>query len=367
MLKTLIYLSLLSMYLFGTSMQTLSWKNGETFLNFLDNNSLPSTLYYDLDDREKILTEEIFAGIDYQVLVNEDNQTQQVLIPLGEELQIHIYKTSNDYELKIIPIIYQTKTKTDYVTVLTSPYKDIIDTTSNPELARAFLSAYGKSINFKKDIRFGDIIVIHYEQKYRLNDLHSTPTILAALSETNRAKKYIFNFQDGYYDEKGKELDKYFMVEPCKYKRISDGFTHKRWHPIRKKYRPHLGVDYAARTGTPVNAAASGRITFIGNKGGYGKTIEIKHQNGYKTLYAHLNRYANVKKGQYVKKNKRIGYVGSTGLSTGPHLHFGLYKHNRAINPYKVIEKTKIKITAKYKSAFRQKVKTYKSTLDQYL
>lgn len=124
------------------------------------------------------------------------------------------------------------------------------------------------------------------------------------------------------------------------YKRISSQFTKKRWHPVLKRYRAHLGTDFAAPRGRKIYAAGDGKVEFIGRRGGYGKTIIIRHPNGYKTLYAHQNKFrAGIKRGRYVKRGEHIGYVGSTGLSSGPHLHLGVYKNGRAVNPLKIIKK----------------------------
>ena len=146
---------------------------------------------------------------------------------------------------------------------------------------------------------------------------------------------------DKYYDEKGTGFTKsYFFQIPVTFQRISSEFTNKRWHPVLKRYRAHLGTDFAAPTGRNIYAAGDGKIEFLGTKGGYGKTTIINHGNGYKTLYAHQNAFAKgVNQGRNIKKGEHIGYVGNTGLSSGPHLHLGLYKNNVAINPMGVINK----------------------------
>ena len=176
----------------------------------------------------------------------------------------------------------------------------------------------------------------------------------------------MFSYNKGrFYDAKGKEVEGFFLAKPVNYHRISDRFTYKRWHPILKRYRAHLGIDYAARRGTPIRAAGNGKIIQLGRKGGYGKTITIKHDNGYKTLYAHMKGYRKgMKRGKWVKKGQTIGYVGSTGMSTGPHLHFGLYKNNRAINPNSVVKVTKSKLSGKKRTEFFTYIKKYKDDIE---
>ena len=132
-----------------------------------------------------------------------------------------------------------------------------------------------------------------------------------------------------------------------------------------KRYRAHLGVDFAAPTGRKVFATADGRIVHKGRKGGYGKTIIVRHNNGLKSLYGHLNSYSgNIKVGSWVKQGTFIGRVGSTGLSSGPHLHFGLYKNGKAVNPLSIISVTKTKLTGEKRENFMKVAHTLKKELD---
>jgi murein DD-endopeptidase MepM/ murein hydrolase activator NlpD len=178
---------------------------------------------------------------------------------------------------------------------------------------------------------------------------------------------YIFQNPDDkrYYNDEGKSLTSFLLKVPLSYSRISSRFTTKRWHPVLKRYRAHLGVDFAAPTGRKVFATADGRIIHKGRKGGYGKAIIIRHNNGLKSLYGHLNSYSNkIKVGSWVKQGTFIGRVGSTGLSSGPHLHFGLYKNGRAVNPLKIISVTKTKLSGDKMANFMKVAHTLKKDLD---
>ena len=131
-------------------------------------------------------------------------------------------------------------------------------------------------------------------------------------------------------------LTREFLKSPLRYSRISSRFSRKRFHPVLRIYRPHLGIDYAAPTGTPVEATSNGKIIFIGWRGGYGKCIIIRHNHIYTSFYGHLSRFARgMKRGKKVKQGQVIGYVGSTGLATGPHLDYRLKKRGKFINPLK--------------------------------
>ncbi len=349
----------------AASLKVENWGKGETFLTFLEKNKLPLSIYYNLEPEDQKITTDIMSGVKYQMLMSDDGQIEQVLIPIGEELQLHIIKEKDTYKLTNTPISYQENERVLTVEIKSSPYQDIIDKTNNYLLAHEFIQAFKNSVNFKR-LRKGDRVVIFYKKRVRLGRQFGAPKIEAAMVEVRGHKNYVFSYNKGrFYDDKGKEVEGFFLAKPVNYRRISDGFTYKRWHPILKRYRAHLGIDYAARSGTPVRAAGNGKIIKIGRRGGYGKTITIKHDNGYKTLYAHMRAYRKgMKRGKWVKKGQVIGYVGSTGMSTGPHLHFGLYKNNRAINPNSVVKVTKSKLTGKKRKEFFAYTKKFKKDIE---
>jgi murein DD-endopeptidase MepM/ murein hydrolase activator NlpD len=139
----------------------------------------------------------------------------------------------------------------------------------------------------------------------------------------------------GFYAPDGTPLRKAFLRSPLKFSRISSGFTRSRFHPILGRNTPHLGIDYAAPTGTPVQASANGVVILAGWMNGYGQTVRLRHANGYETLYGHLSRIA-VRAGQRVSQGDRIGNVGSTGLATGPHLDYRMTRNGTFLNPLTV-------------------------------
>lgn len=342
-------------FMFGMVAEERKWDKGLSLLKFLEQNQMPTDIYYDLDKHDKELAEEIMTGVKYHVLIDEESGVvHQVLIPISEEMQIHITKPNGHYDLKMTPILYQEYEESLVVEVQHSPYQDIVRLTENKRLARAFLDAYKRSINFRREVQKGDRLVIVYDQKYRLGQRFGDPVIKASLMETNRRENYVFLFDDGrYYNQKGKEIEGFLLTTPVRYSRISDHFTMRRWHPVLKRYRPHLGIDYAAPRGTPVKAAGDGKVVFKGRKGGYGNTVKVKHDYGYTSLYAHLSKFRRgIYNGKWVKKGQVIGYVGSTGMSTGPHLHFGLYKNGKARNPAKTIRVAKRALNGHKKKQF---------------
>jgi len=362
-------LFLMPFMLLASEVEFTKWKSGESFLNFLDNNNLPQKIYYNLDKDDQTITEEIYAGVNIQILRDSNETITQVLIPINEELQLHIYKDKDKYKFEQIPIVYTQKQKAFMVEIQNSPYYDIVKATGSKKLAHQFVNAFKNSLNFRRDLRKGDKLVMVYEQKYRFGREFSMPKLQVAMIEMRKKKHYIYLNDDGrYYDEKGIEAEGFMLNRPVRNARVSSGFTLRRYHPVLKRYRAHLGVDYAARPGTPIMAAGSGRIIFAGYTRGYGKLIKIQHSDGYMTLYAHQRAFRKgIRRGKRVKKGQVIGYVGSTGLSTGPHLHFGLYKNGHARNPARVIRITTNKLKGKKLKAFKALKEDYNKTVELHL
>jgi len=354
---------------FGVQVQELTWPKGESFLTFLDKYNISQNLYFSLEKEDKELCSEIIAGIDYNLMLNEDGSLKQVLIPVSEEMQLHIYETKKGkYAFEAIPIAYEEIDETIAIKIQRSPFKDIFDATENLALANEVMRIYGRSINFR-GIQKGDFVALKYKQKVRMGKYFGNPELVAAMVEVNGKRNYRLKnrHNEKYYDEKGNGYSKtYFFQIPLTYKRISSQFTRKRWHPVLKRYRAHLGTDFAAPRGRKIYAAGDGKVIFKGRRGGYGNTIIIRHSNGYRTLYAHQSRFkSGLRVGSYVRKGTHIGYVGSTGLSSGPHLHLGLYKNGRAINPLKVITRGKeVKLSGKQKATFIANTKDYVQELD---
>jgi murein DD-endopeptidase MepM/ murein hydrolase activator NlpD len=201
---------------------------------------------------------------------------------------------------------------------------------------------FGWDIDFALDIREGDSFSVLYEQLYLDGERIGTGNILAAEfvndSKLHQAVRYTDDQgRTDYYNPKGRSMRKTFLRTPVSFSRISSRFSLGRKHPILNRIRAHKGVDYAAPRGTPVRATGAGKVVLRGKKGGYGKTVIIQHGSRYNTLYAHLSRYARgMKNGRRVQQGDIIGYVGSTGLATGPHLHYEFRVNGVHRNPLTV-------------------------------
>jgi len=360
-LKILLAFIVLCTLAFSKEIKTLKWPNGISFISFLGQHSISKDIYFNLSKTDKELCSELKAGQEYTEAYN-NGVLEDILIPISEDIQIHIYKTKQKYELEIVAIKYKEFTDVLAVKIATSPYNDIVHYTHNHALAKEFVRNFNKIFDFRR-LHKNDELYIKYVQKVRFGNYYGVPDILAAGIKKGKHYKLIYkNPKDGrYYDKEGKSLSSVFFKVPLRYTRISSYFTYKRWHPILHKYRAHLGVDYAAPTGRAIKATADGIITFRGRKGGYGNTIEIKHKGGYKSLYAHQSRFkGGLKRGSRVRQGQLIGYVGTSGRSTGPHLHFGLYKNGRAVNPRRVITYAKDTLKGKTKKEFLKYSKNLK-------
>ena len=210
------------------------------------------------------------------------------------------------------------------------------------KLIMQLIDIYGWDIDFILDIRKGDSFKVIYEEKYKnWEKVGNGPVLAAEFNNQDRKIRAVRyerdNGQVDYYTGTGTNMRKAFLRNPLKFSRVSSHFNLRRKHPVLNRIRAHKGVDYAATKGTPIQVTGNGTIQFLGNKGGYGKTIIVKHGGKYSTLYAHLSRYKKgLKRAQTVNQGQVIGYVGKTGLATGSHLHYEFRVNNRHHNPLTV-------------------------------
>jgi len=212
------------------------------------------------------------------------------------------------------------------------------------------VSIFSDRINFKL-LPKNTEIELYYTLKSRFGKISSIDIKYASIK--NRFYQIsAYKWSDGrYYDSEGRSLKGMFLSTPLRYKRISSYFG-MRLHPILHKWRMHDGIDFVNKIGTPIHAVADGKIIYKGWMRGYGNVVEIKHKEGYTTLYGHMKGFANIRVGQYVKQGKTIGYLGNTGLSTGPHLHFGVLHYGKWINPLKIRKSARIILRGYKKKKF---------------
>lgn len=238
-------------------------------------------------------------------------------------------------------------------------------------LTMELANVFGWDIDFALDIRKGDRFTVIYEEIFRDGEKLKDGNIVAAefinQGKIFRALRYInpTTGNIGYYSPEGLSLRKAFLRSPVRFSRISSGFSTRRYHPILHKFRSHKGVDYAAGRGTPIRASGDGKVIYKGKKGGYGKTIILKHGSRYTTLYAHMSNYnRKVRSGSRVKQGQVIGYIGSTGLASGPHLHYEFRINGVHRNPLRVKFPSTKPIPKRHRDNFELTTQGYVAQLD---
>lgn len=221
-------------------------------------------------------------------------------------------------------------------TIDSSLYAAIKTAGEHAALVDFFVDVFAYDLDFYNDQHEGDQFRVIVEKHYKDQEFIRYGRILAAEYSGKAGKFQTFYWKGKYYDAKGESSERGMLKTPLKFTRISSKFDRRRMHPVLHTVRAHLGIDYAAPTGTPVWAAASGVVTFRGWGGGAGNLVMIRHAGGIETAYMHLSKFGNIKVGQRIEAKTIIGYVGTTGMSTGPHLHFGVKKNGVYVDPAKL-------------------------------
>ncbi len=307
------------------------------------------------------------------VLVNSDPKGH--ILGLVQELDyrrsLHVEFADNAYAMSIIEIEPEIKFNSVLAKINQSPFLDGQAAGLADKTIMELTDIFGWDIDFVLDVRSGDQFSVVFEEIFKNGEKIKNGKILAA-EFVNRGKKLraiYYSHKDGhsgYYSDEGQAMQKAFLRAPVNFTRISSRFNLKRRHPVLNKIRAHKGVDYAAPHGTPIRTTANGKVIHAGNKGGYGRTVVIKHGESYSTLYAHMSRFARgIKSGSKVKQGQTIGYVGKTGLATGPHLHYEFRVNGVHRNPLKFAFPKALPIDAKYIADFRSKAAPLLSQLDE--
>ncbi len=232
-------------------------------------------------------------------------------------------------------------------------------------VAAEITEIFASDIDFYRDLRKGDRFNVVYETMHDNDGEQAKAGRVLAVEYINNEKSHqaVYfqspNGEGGYYTPEGKSLRKQFLRAPLSFSRISSGFTKARFHPVLKKWRAHKGIDYAAPTGTPVMATASGKVSFAGTQRGYGKLIILAHDEKYDTAYGHLSGFAKgLRNGKRVNQGDVIGYVGATGMATGPHLHYELRVNGVQQDPRKVVLPSAPPIASKGMAAFKKETES---------
>ena len=303
-----------------------------------------------------IYSNKALIGLEYEIDANE---------------RLVVSLTDSGYEFRRESIPYDVETKTVSGVIQSSLFGAVTQAGESEELALRLGNVFAYDVDFTRDLREGDSFTVIIEKKYREGNFVGYGHLSAA-SFTNQGQTYYaYQYTDtkgntAYYDQKGRPLRKAFLKSPLPFTRISSGYSMSRMHPILKYKRPHQGIDYAAPTGTPISTVADGVIAQVGSNNSQGRFVIVKHSNGYETIYNHMSKFAKAsKKGAKVKQGQVIGYVGSTGYSTGPHLDFRMKLNGKLINPLKLKTMPADPIAAKEMPSFNAAVATFKAELEK--
>jgi murein DD-endopeptidase MepM/ murein hydrolase activator NlpD len=296
----------------------------------------------------------------YRVSVDDQNLIQKFVYKTSPLDEYEAVKNEDGgYRVHKRDIILDRQQVAKVFTIETSLYEAVTDAGETQQIAGMITDIFAWDIDFYLYPRKGDRIAVVYERCYKDGAFVKYGEILAARYVGKHKSFSAFLFNDGryngYYDETGQPLKKMFLRTPLKFGKMTSRYSIRRFHPVSKRYRAHTGIDYGAPTGTPILATANGRVAFAGWKGGYGRLIILKHPNGYRTYYGHCSRILK-KKGQIVEQGQVIARVGSTGVSTGPHVHYEVRVGGKPINPNRVKKSRGKPLKPELLAAFKQTV-----------
>ncbi|WP_100629205.1 peptidoglycan DD-metalloendopeptidase family protein [Algoriphagus formosus] len=272
----------------------------------------------------KLITAEDSTSVKPRYFIYEPNAAEYVVFDLDS---LEIYKKEKPAEIR---------TREIGGVIQTSLYVDMIEKGVGPDLIDLFADLYGWSVDFQR-LQKGDKFKVVFDEKFVEDQSVGVVGIQTAyfehMGEPYHAIPFEQNGEMNFFDQEGNSLKKAFLRDPLKYSRISSRYNLRRFHPVQKRYKPHLGTDYAAPRGTEIRTVGDGTVVEAGYSRGNGNYVKIKHNGTYSTQYLHMSKIGKgIKKGSRVRQGQVIGYVGSTGLATGPHLCFRFWKHGKQVD-----------------------------------
>jgi murein DD-endopeptidase MepM/ murein hydrolase activator NlpD len=337
-------------------------KRGESFAQMMKRVKVPEAL-------RQVIINGFSDTLDFRMLQPGDKFTvvldqQEMLVrSVYESGLLNVYtleKSGDNYSSSRLPVPLECRTVRLSGIINSSLFEAFIALGEEPKLIHAYADIFASKIDFNTETRKGDRFELLVEKIYKDDVFVGYGRILVSQykNENTAFNGYYYSSEQtpsGYFDDNGAALGTWFIRSPIPFGRVTSRFSLRRKHPIDGRIRPHLGIDLAASRGTPVMATADGTVQYIGRKGGFGKTVILKHYGNYQTYYGHLSKYGRgLKKGSRVNQKDIIGYVGSTGISTGPHLDYRI-KHNSTFkNPFGIKFKAKTVLTAEELDRFMQ-------------
>lgn len=352
--------------------QSLSVKKGDSLSSLFQRNGFTAAQLQRLMQSGKPASEltRVFPGDEIKVAVNGDGDLQHLIYEIAPTRILHIDRDAQGYTSQMVEKAYETRFARASGTIEDSLFAAATKAGLSERLTMELAGIFGWDVDFALDIRSGDQFSLVYEELYLDGEKVKDGRIVAAefINQGRDFRAVLFTKPDGvsdYYSPDGRSMRKAFLRTPVDFRRISSRFTKSRCHPVLGICRPHRGVDYAASIGTPIKAAGDGKVIFAGRKGGYGRTVILKHGQRYSTLYAHMSHIARgIHSGKRVRQGQIIGYVGRSGLATGPHLHYEFRVNGVHRNPLTVKLPQAQPLEAKYHDAFQAQAAPLLAQLD---
>jgi murein DD-endopeptidase MepM/ murein hydrolase activator NlpD len=337
-------------------------ERGENLSQILASFNISPTTISELARKAKSVynVRRINANRNYYILHAQDSaQTARYFIYEPNEVEYVIYDLNGELDVRLEKREVEVVERAIAGFIERSLFESILAAGGSPQLVNHFADIYAWRLNLSR-LQPGDSFKLIYDEKIVNGTTIGFGKIKAAYFEHEGKPLYAIAFEQdgkkmGYYDQDGKSMKKAFLREPLEYSRVSSRFTMNRFHPVQKRYKPHLGTDFAAPRGTPIRTVGEGVVLEAAFTKGNGYYVKIKHNNTYTTQYLHMSKFAKgIKKGSRVQQGQTIGYVGSTGLATGPHLCYRFWQNGKQVDALRVKLPLAHPIEKKYMAAFEE-------------
>jgi len=298
-------------------------------------------------------------------LVYVDGASEPVAVryALDPDHTVVVEREGEGWSARMEEVVYETSIGTRTLTLTRSLWEDGLDAGLRPGDLVRLAKVFEYEVDFNTELRAGAVFSVAADietavgRKPRLGTIHAV-RLANDGTEITAVHHVTADGSEGFYHPDGSGMKRPFLRSPIEFSRVTSGFHPRRYHPILKRPRPHNGVDFGAPVGTPVRAVAEGRVVFAGTRGGHGKYVKLDHDGPWETSYSHLSRI-RVSNGAKVRQGQVVGDVGMTGLATGPHLHYEMWKQGRAVDPMKVELPRSAPLPASEKSSFATEVATW--------
>ncbi|MDX1976027.1 MAG: peptidoglycan DD-metalloendopeptidase family protein [Rickettsiales bacterium] len=356
----------------------LKVRNGDTFISLLTDAGVSTTEAHALVEsiRKVYDPRKLNVGQNLAVELHKDTQNNEMVVasltmPTSITSTLELTREENDsYTIKQVDAPVKSKVARTSGTITSSLYETATKMGMPASMLSELINAYSYDVDFQRDIKDGDTIEVLFERlETEDGAVVGVGKMIYAQLEIGGKPMKIYRYSDkkgnvDFFNEKGESIRKALLRTPINGAKITSGFG-MRNHPIMGYSKMHRGVDFAAPTGTPIYAAGDGVIDFVGVKGGYGNYLRVKHNGAYSSAYAHISRFAKgIAQGTRVKQGQIIAYVGTTGMSTGPHLHYEILVNNSQVNPSGVKFKTGTVLAGNELKQFKANVEKVQATLE---